>query len=152
MPCKLKTRKPSSRWLKIARQRGFTIATGGDDFRPLKEKLLAIGGWSVCVPRIEEDLDAILTRGRRFPGRSRSILGTPSQCHENTALLYEKFPDGKIVTGYALTRDGMWRQHSWLWLDNCVIETTVKRISYFGFILNKAESEMFFRRNTLFVF
>lgn len=150
MPLKLKTRKPDSQRLKLARQRGFTIATGNPEFRPLKEKLLTIGGWGVCVPAIEEDLHALLKRGQRFPGRSRSLKGVPCGCHANTAALYERLEDGKIVTGYALSRDGMWRQHSWLWLYGRVIETTVKRISYFGVILNEVEADRFVLANSFF--
>lgn len=39
----------------------------------------------------------------------------------------------------ALSDDGMWRQHSWLvWhkaRSNQIVETTVKRIVYYGFVM-----------------
>jgi len=154
MPLKLKTRKPDAQWLKLARQRGFTIATGNSAFRPLKEKLLTIGGWSVCVPAVEEGLHALLTRGQRFPGRSRSLKGVPCGCHANTAALYEQLEDGKIVTGYALSRDGSGDSTvgcgSTVMSSSHVIETTVKRISYFGVILNEVEADRFVLANSFF--
>lgn len=37
------------------------------------------------------------------------------------------------MTGYALSPDGLWRQHSWAYGDNLMIyETTVERVMYFG--------------------
>jgi hypothetical protein len=54
-----------------------------------------------------------------------------------------------ICTGYALTRDGMWRQHSWVYTrSGTVVETTVKRVQYFGFIMNETECEIFLEDNT----
>ena len=55
------------------------------------------------------------------------------------------------MTGYALSDDGMWRQHSWCICDageeyiedSIIIETTEKRLAYFGFIMDEEESEEF---------
>lgn len=47
--------------------------------------------------------------------------------------------DGEIAsigTGYALSDDGLWRQHSWgLEADGVVVETTFERRSYVGIVL-----------------
>ena len=48
------------------------------------------------------------------------------------------------MTGYALSDDGLWRQHSWLiakpgrrWT---VIETTCRRLLYYGVVLTEEEA------------
>ena len=124
------------------------------DFLDLEEELLCFGGYSVVLPDIEEDANAILTRGYLRNGQSRMMVGRPSQCHANTADLWEqnqKDHDVTICTGYALSPDGLWRQHSWLLhrydtgkqRRERVIETTVKRLAYFGFELTQQEAELF---------
>ena len=140
---KLKTVPPDRKWVSLARERGFTLHTGDRKHLPLKKLLLDIGGWSVCIPHVESDFSKLITRGRRFPGKSKTMRGHDCQCHSNVANLYENNEDFQICTGYALTRDGMWRQHSWGLFHNTVIETTVKRISYFGFILTEDEAGQF---------
>ena len=145
---KIKTNKPDRKWLELARERGFTRRTGARC--PLKEILLDIGGWAVCVPHVEPDLANILARGRRFPGKSIMMKGEPCRCHENSALCWDTNRDScNICTGYALTRDGMWRQHSWVVTrTGIVVETTMKRVQYFGFVLNHTECEIFLENNT----
>lgn len=144
----MKTKKPARSWLKAARERGFTMNTGDKMLRPLKKKLLDIGGWGVCI-RQEPDLENILSRGRRFPGKSIMMKGEPCQCHMNSAMCWDANREiCKICTGYALTRDGMWRQHSWVVTnEGLVVETTMKRISYFGFIMTEDECEIFLDQN-----
>jgi hypothetical protein len=56
-----------------------------------------------------------------------------SSCHENCEKL---FMEGKIdscVFGYALSNDGLFRVHSWGLKDGKIIETTEKRLLYFGY-------------------
>ena len=59
--------------------------------------------------------------------------------------------DLTIATGYALSKDGMWRQHSWLVLRKCrsykIVETTEKREAYFGFAMNAEKCLEFMRDN-----
>ena len=47
------------------------------------------------------------------------------------------------MTGYALSESGIWHQHSWLMNKDKIIETTVNRSKYFGYILSPLESEIF---------
>ena len=145
----VKTKKPGAKWVRLARQRGFTLRTGDPIFLPLKKKLLDIGGWSVCTPAKEPDLEKILERGRRFPGRSRAMRGEPCNCHRNSALCWDENRElCFICTGYALTRDGMWRQHSWILTNTgTVVETTVKRVQYWGYVLDEEECELFLLEN-----
>ena len=115
----------------------------------LVETLLSYGGEEVSVPDQEPDLEEILERGYYRSGRgSKRVKRMPVRCHENAALFWRANQDiVAIVTGYALSADGLWRQHSWIkdTRNDKIIETTVKRVAYFGFDLTEAEAEAFFR-------
>lgn len=107
----------------------------------LRQKLLDFAGEAVCFPPYEEDLDNILSHGQFWVGSNVKLMcGEPSQCHANSANLWEQNKDTtRICTGYALSEDGMWRQHSWIvWHkahSNQIVETTAKRIAYYGFVM-----------------
>lgn len=107
----------------------------------LHQKLLDFAGEAVCFPPYEEDLDNILSHGQFWVGSNVKLMcGEPSQCHANSANLWEQNKDTtRICTGYALSEDGMWRQHSWIvWHkahSNQIVETTAKRIAYYGFVM-----------------
>ena len=128
------------------------------NFRKLHKLLMDIGGYEACFPITEDDMRAILTRAYYRKGSSVLRLGEPGQCHVNTANAYEQNSDTKdliICTGYALSKDGIWRQHSWL-LEGYntskqyryhLIETTEKRVAYFGFELSPEEAEAFCDKN-----
>lgn len=128
----------------------------------LRNILLDFGGEEVCLPGIDEDIENILTRGILFPtnktGRIKLMKGEPCRCHANSCNLWRQNKDNKeadihICTGYALSLDGVWRQHSWLvYIDTNVnrpkiIETTAKRIAYFGFIMTDEEADSFYWDN-----
>ena len=118
----------------------------------LKEKLLSIGGTRIIMPRTDEDLAKTLSRGQFWLGdKPKLMIGQPSQCHYNSSCLYEANKNTtnhvRICTGYALSDDGIWRMHSWcIWAKprvNKIIETTVERVLYYGFVMNKEECEEF---------
>ena len=158
----------SQRWLKSCRARGWTkrkpfpaepLASGAANFpaekyEELKQRLLAVAGQAVCF-HYEEDLLDILRRGQFFRGYDAiSRRGEPCQCHSNSAALWQANQGlTKIATGYALSRDGMWRQHSWcvMWNQKTdayqVIETTEPRLLYYGYVMNSAECEKFLSDN-----
>jgi len=142
---KIKTNPPDPGWL----ERAIEHTRGHGPNPELKDILLDIGGWAACIPRIEPDLDKLLQRGRRFPGKSKTMRGERSRCHSNSAYCWDENRElCSICTGYALTRDGMWRQHSWILTnDRIVVETTVKRIQYFGYVMTPAECELFLLEN-----
>ena len=127
------------------------------DFLVLHTMLLNIGGVENCFPDIEEDMENILSRGQFWPGKSKMMVGQPSRCHANSANLWEQnqTKDVRICTGYALSPDGIWRQHSWLTHyyktatqhRHRLIETTVKRLAYFGFEMTQEESRDFAHNN-----
>lgn len=117
----------------------------GPRWPELEDKLLAAGGEEVIPPMVVEDsLERLLESGELLePSEVELREGIPCHCHGNSARLWEEGV-GKICTGYALSNDGLWRQHTWVVADgDKIIETTTKRVAYFGFILNEEESQQF---------
>jgi hypothetical protein len=105
----------------------------------LASRLLSIGGTTVCAC-LEEDMALILASGRTWIPKQKSIIlaeGDSSHCHENTLLLKEANPHLEACTGWALSNDGIWRQHSWCInpRNDTVVETTLRRLAYHGFVL-----------------
>lgn len=131
------------------------------EFRLLHDLLLSIGGVETVFPDIEEDMDSILNRGRFYRGTSKLMRGKDCACHQNTCYLWEANRadhDVSIATGYALSPDGFWRQHSWLvhryqtpsgQHRTRIVETTVKRLAYFGFEMSDDEAQNFCYDNLL---
>lgn len=119
----------------------------------LRDILLSFGGEDACFVGNDEDLANILKYGQFWFGRgSRMMEGRPCQCHANAAALWENNQDNtRICTGYALSDDGIWRQHSWLLhlkdRSNQIIETTAKRIGYFGFCMTTEQCKHFAKEN-----
>ena len=99
----------------------------------------------------DHQIGELLDRGRYFPGSgARSRRGEESACHANASMLLVATKGAvRIASGYALSPDGLWRQHSWgvAAEDGRVVETTERRVRYFGFILNDAESLLFLLGN-----
>jgi hypothetical protein len=143
----IKTNPPAPEWLKRAKQ--HTRGRGPKIHLGLKNILLNIGGWAACIPAVEPDLEKLKLRGRKFPGKSIMMKGEPCRCHSNSAACWDENRElCKICTGYALSRDGMWRQHSWILTNQGkIVETTEKRVQYFGYIMTLEECELFLDSN-----
>ena len=127
-----------------------------DEHVELCNLLFENGGDTVCFPGIDEDEEKIIKRGLLF--HTDGILmneGAQSQCHRNSALCWEaNVSICDICTGYALSDDGIWRQHSWCIkfhstrkINWNVVETTEARIAYFGYALTRDEAEIFLFEN-----
>jgi hypothetical protein len=52
-----------------------------------------------------------------------------------------------IATGYALSDDGLWRQHSWDVLRDGILETTKARQKYFGILRQGKAADHFAKAN-----
>lgn len=122
----------------------------------LKARLLDFAGDAVCLPPYEEDLENILEYGQFWLGynaeRMRGEACQACQCHANSARIWEQNQDKSVIcTGYALSADGMWRQHSWLIhrkaRSNKIVETTRPRVLYYGFALTPEMCERFADEN-----
>jgi len=122
----------------------------------LVDRLLSLGGSGVAI-LFEEDLEKLLSRGTVCKGtKSRMKKGKPCRCHQNSAALWRENKDRiRIVTGWALSRDGIWRQHSWAvdllvnWDSSGyqIIETTERRLVYYGFVMDSDECHEFDIKN-----
>lgn len=116
----------------------------------LRDRLLSFGGESVCFSFGEPDLAPILQYGQFWHGyKAKRKRGKPRRCHENALALHRSLGYG-LCTGYALSDDGMWRQHSWCIerrpRTTNIIETTEPRVMYFGFVLDDNYIKRFGRR------
>lgn len=104
----------------------------------LIEHLLGFGDEEACMAFGEspQELADLLEQGIFMYGDDVDLLlGEPCNCHENARNLAIENPDKyRMMTGYALSEDGMWRQHSWCLnnKNNQVVETTKYRIGYYG--------------------
>ena len=114
------------------------------EFTKLEQKLLSMGG-EMVVPRQEPDQDKILSRGWLWVGDNIKIIsGALSNCHGNVAESWRRNRRRySIATGWALSDDGLWRQHSWIFEGRTLIETTTPREKYFGFVLTPLEAQQF---------
>lgn len=129
-----------------------------EEFSFLHEKLSSEEKDSILCPNHEtqESLNLLLKEGQFFGSTDIIEKGTPCQCHSNVALFYEMALSVygedqkiyKIVTGYALSKDLIWRQHSWILKnDSEIVETTEPRIRYFGVILTDKNLKVFIEEN-----
>lgn len=124
-----------------------------NDMKTLCERLLQLGGNTVKLPDKEEDIQDILQYGQVWDNTPvYRMHGRDSQCHANSAELWYNNRNAEqfrvtICTGYALSADGIWRQHSWLIQmkprSNRIIETTEPRLQYYGFAMTYRQSEDF---------
>jgi hypothetical protein len=109
--------------------------------------LLSIAGRNLVVPLTPDpDLPVLLERGELMHGYVQLVRMQRSRCHPNAAKLWVRTPRkiSAIGTGYALSDDGLWRQHSWgVKSDGTLVETTIGRVQYFGLQLRGAEADMF---------
>lgn len=119
--------------------------------------LRSFGGEEVALSNDEPDLEAIMTRGQLWYDDNLLLKkGRRNGCHGNSSRIWEKAqkennPNIYLATGYALSDDGMWRCHSWC-VDTSneetrIIETTVERLLYFGFVMTEEEAKQFLEEN-----
>lgn len=146
---------PSDRvdWL----EESYPTAQLPPELTPLRDGLLKMGGQFALLPMLEEDLDSLLGRGQLWGATGKMMRGAPSRCHSNSCFLFEanQHLDMAVATGYALSDDGLWRQHSWCVQRNrkghtLVVETTEPRLLYFGYVMDLQETRQFACDNTDF--
>lgn len=125
-----------------------------DGMNTLKLRLLAHCGFAVVFRGFDEDLAKILKRGEAQRGSKAVMMpGKVCGCHENSARLWHLDSERyTICTGYAMSRDGIWRQHSWCieyryTERERIVETTEKRLLYFGFAMDEDEASLFHYEN-----
>lgn len=99
----------------------------------LTGKILSYGGEAVvAMPGGEVHIGLLLETGQPLLGPVTFLPGEPSNCHENSMRLWGTGQADRWASGYALSEDGLWRQHSvGLMKNGIVLETTVSRVAYF---------------------
>ena len=137
-------------WKDRLRTMGMTADSSHADpqHEKLKQRLLLYGGEAVVIHH-EPDLENILARGRLVLGKTAIFQpGKRNECHENATAVYQS-SGHPIVTGYALSVDGAWRQHSWNVHKKSerIIESTSQWLGYFGFVLDEDECRTFSAEN-----
>ena len=105
------------------------------------DHVLDIGGEAVVLwngSNSERFVKDLTTGGKLWSKVGlRMERGEPCNCHENSRRIASKCPERYLrCTGYALSADSVWRPHSWVWdvKRKRIIETTEKRLIYFGVI------------------
>lgn len=112
-------------------------------FAPQAERLLADLSLPVSE-RYEYQLDPLLDRAEFREGVSRMRRMRACSCHENASRLWRADHENRLMTGYVLTGDaGGWGQHSWCERDGRIIETTVRRVRYWGMEMRGEEAARF---------
>jgi hypothetical protein len=122
------------------------------ELKHLKVLLLRLGGDFIVAPqKPDPDVPTLLESGFLMSGPITMKLMNDNKCHQNVAAVWntQKPNIVAIATGYALSEDGLWRQHSWGVLRDGILETTEKRLTYFGILLQDAQADRFAERNSL---
>jgi hypothetical protein len=115
----------------------------------LRDRLLNLNGTYLVSPtEPDPDLDSLLVSGSVMEAAVHLEEMAENSCHWNVAALWlQRRKDlVAVATGYALSADGLWRQHSWGMRRNAIFETTTVRICYFGLLLDGAYADAFARR------
>ncbi|KAJ3043718.1 hypothetical protein HDV00_004491 [Rhizophlyctis rosea] len=131
---------PLSQGLPPRTSKGYWWRVGMVD---LVKELTKCAGWAVVANNVDT-VPYIITEGFLLDGADAVLEpGGRSACHDNAAFLVRLSPaDTVMMTGYALSDDGMWRGHSWCVRLNAngtmtTVETTCPRLAYFGHVVRR---------------
>lgn len=112
----------------------------------LFEKLLAIGGQKVTFRENDFVLTMVATKGKQLlqPVQTRDDFPKKGGPHFDAALFWMKYVETAFIgTGFALNDDGIWQSHSWVMMDDHIIEMTEPKKAYYGIQLNQPDSLFF---------
>jgi hypothetical protein len=119
--------------------------------RSLRKLLLTLGGTHfVAPPSYDHSVDRLIADGFIMAAPIHLKRIQLSRCHANVSKLWtrKRRTIVGIGTGYALSKDGLWRQHSWGLLREGILETTGAREKYFGILLQSLDADSFSEANT----
>jgi hypothetical protein len=117
----------------------------GRAWAAFEARLLEHGGrLAVARPDPEQLLGVLVQEGTVFDGSSAILDDSLDEdCHRNAATLWRTGHCDAIGTGYALSVDGLWREHSWAVRDDQIVETTEPRLKYFGLVMTADKATWF---------
>lgn len=104
----------------------------------LRKLLLSVGGKQLVPPPGESnEIVHLIESGFVMEHPVTVRIMQSNRCHLNSVELFATGKATGLGTGYALSDDGLWRQHSWAFKrqkdgTNRIIETTSLRDRYFG--------------------
>ena len=79
-------------------------------------KMLTSTEWNIRIPEQDDIIYVEMEAGK---------------CHDNVKQLYDECQIEEPHEGYALSKDGLWRNHSWgIDANGKIVETTEKRLCY----------------------
>ncbi len=112
----------------------------------LRRLLLVLGGVHlVAPPWLDTTMPLVINAGFVMAGPVARRAMEKSDCHRNVAEIWTS-REREIVgigTGYSLSDDGLWRQHTWGVQREGIVETTVPRVKYFGVLLQGRDADLF---------
>lgn len=121
------------------------------EIKSLRLLLLGLGGVELVAPNgFDSDIGNLIASGSAMAGSVKCEIMERSACHKNVARLWQLKKTGLIGigTGYALSDDDLWRQHSWGIQKGGILETTQKRAKYFGITLQGRIAGLFAALNS----
>ncbi len=122
-------------------------STAYKELQEVETYLLALGGRELVYMPLIIPVFYLRLHGHTFENYPVKIItGKPTYCHDNVIAKWKKNKKRyTMVTGYGLSNDGLWRQHSWLidTKNTILLETTVARILYYGVLLEGTIAELF---------
>jgi hypothetical protein len=116
------------------------------DLEALRGLLLGLGGTHlVAPPGPDPTLPLVIDSGFVMAGPVARRSMKKGGCHGNVADIWVRkcYDLVGIGTGYSLSVDGLWRQHSWGLRREGILETTAPRIKYFGVLLQRGDADSF---------
>ncbi len=143
----IKTAKiPSSRHAELAQAALALEATTpgfADVWAELRGHLLAAGGEDV-VPGVRNiaSVRELLAGAKMItPGSVTVARVARRSVLENSLVVWlENNGQGTVCRGYALSGDGLWREHTWLQEDGRIVDATAAHLAYFGTQLGTTEA------------
>jgi hypothetical protein len=115
----------------------------------LRDHLLKLNGIHLVAPtEPDPDVDGLLVSGSVMDAAVHFEEMAENSCHWNVAALWLQRREDLVgvATGYALSADGLWRQHSWGMGHYAIFETTEIRTCYFGLLMEGADADAFAHR------
>ena len=131
---------------RLLRRRLEEAANLQPEIGELRRLLLNMGGVElVAPPGPDAAVGFLIDYGFAMAGPVKRRGMIEGGCHKNVSRLWVSGARTLIGigTGYALSGDGLWRQHSWGIRRSGIIETTAEREVYFGIALDGSQADSF---------